>query len=61
VTIQIDLSAPELAQLRQMTHLQDDAEAVQMATREYLRMRRLRELKSVSGKVDYDGNWQTQE
>jgi len=44
-----------------MTHLQDDAEAVQMATREYLRMRRLRELKSVSGKVDYDGNWQTQE
>jgi hypothetical protein len=58
VSIKIELPAPELALLRQITKLDDDAEAVVRATREFLRLSRLRELKAISGKVDLDGDWQ---
>ena len=53
----INLSNEEISQLRHITAAQDDAEAVSMAARDYLRIVRLRELKAVSGKVEYDDNW----
>jgi len=57
MSIGINLSHEEVAQIRLVTNISDDAEAVSMAAREYLRLTRLRELKSVSGKVDFEENW----
>lgn len=57
MSIGINLSHEELAQIRIVTKIEDDAEAVSTAAREFLRQVRLRELKSVSGKVDFDENW----
>ena len=53
-----NLSDEEIAQLRHVTNMSDDAEAVSAAAREYLRLVRLRELKSVSGRVEFEENWQ---
>jgi hypothetical protein len=50
----VDLTSDEVAQIKEITRLQDDTAAVTKAAREYLRLSRLRELKAVSGKVDYD-------
>ena len=58
MSIEIELPAPELALLKQITKLDNDAEAVIQAAREFLRLSRLRELKAISGKVDLDGDWQ---
>jgi hypothetical protein len=58
VSIQIEMPAQEIAALKQLTKIEDDAEAVVKAAREFLRLSRLRELKSVSGKVDFEDNWQ---
>lgn len=57
MSITIDLTAQEVAALKQFTKLQDDAEAVAKAAREFLRLSRLRELKTVSGKVQFEENW----
>jgi hypothetical protein len=57
MSINIELAPQELAALRRATKLDDDAEAVAWAAREFLRLGRLRELKSVSGKVDFDDSW----
>jgi len=57
----INLSSDEIEQLRLVTSVTNDAEAVTKAAREYLRLIRLRELKAVSGKVDYDDNWESLE
>ena len=61
MTVNIDLPAHEIATLKQLTKAADEAAAVVQATREFVRMSRLRELKSVSGKVDFDENWQAYE
>ena len=58
MTTTIELTAEELAALKQLTKLDDDAEAVARAAREFLRLSRLRELKSASGKVEFDSLWQ---
>jgi hypothetical protein len=58
MTINIELPAQEIAALKQLTKLDNDAEAVIKAAREYLRLSRLRELKAVSGKVEFEANWQ---
>jgi hypothetical protein len=58
VSITIDLTAQEVAALKQFTKRENDAEAVAQAAREFLRLRRLRELKTVSGKVEFEANWQ---
>lgn len=55
--ITIDLTAQEVAALKQFTKLEDAAEAVAKAAREFLRLSRLRELKAVSGKVRFEENW----
>jgi hypothetical protein len=52
------MPAQELAALKQITKLDDEAEAVLKAAREFLRISRLRELKAVSGKVEMEANWQ---
>ena len=54
----VHLSEEEMAQLRHFTCTNDDAEAVSVAAREYLRLIRLRELESVSGRVEFRENWQ---
>ncbi|HEV3078483.1 MAG TPA: hypothetical protein VGY66_01845 [Gemmataceae bacterium] len=58
MSINIELTAQEVAALKQVTKIQDDAEAVSKAAREFLRLARLRELKGVSGRVDLEANWQ---
>ena len=61
MSIRIDLPAQEIAALKRVTKLEDESEAVVMAAREYLRLRHLRELKAVSGKVELDSDWQARE
>jgi hypothetical protein len=57
MSITIEMTPQELAALKQVTKLQNDADAVTQAAREFLRLRRLRELKEVSGKVEVQDNW----
>jgi hypothetical protein len=57
VKITIDLTAQEVAALKQFTKLEDAAEAVAKAAREFLRLSRLRELKAVCGKLECADNW----
>jgi hypothetical protein len=58
VSINIELTTQEVAALKQATKLENDAEAIVKAAREFLRLRRLLELKAVSGKVQFDDSWQ---
>jgi hypothetical protein len=58
MSITIEMTAQELAALKQATQRANEADAVLQAAREYLRLRQLRELKAVSGKVEWDDNWQ---
>ncbi|HTU17257.1 MAG TPA: hypothetical protein VMG10_04285 [Gemmataceae bacterium] len=52
------MTAQELEALKQATKIENDAEAVAKAAREFLRLRRLRELKAVSATVELQANWQ---
>jgi hypothetical protein len=61
MSITIDLTSQEIAELKLATKRDNDSEAVTQAAREYLRLSRLRELKAVSGKVDFDLDWRRQE
>jgi hypothetical protein len=54
MSISVELTQDELAQLQQITKLPIPADAVSQAAREFLR---LSELKAVSGKVDFENNW----
>ena len=56
VEIKIQMKALEIAALRQATDVEVDAEAIATAAREFLRLKRLRELKSASGKVELVSN-----
>jgi len=58
MSISIELTAQEIASLKKLTRLENDADAVAKAAREFLRLSRLRELKAVSGKVEFHANWQ---
>ena len=58
MSLNIDMTAQEIALLKQIIQLDNDAEAVTKAAREFLRLSRLRELKAVSGRVDFENNWQ---
>ena len=58
MSITIEMPAQEIAALKQLTRLENDAEAIIQAAREFLRLSRLRELKAASGKVDFELNWQ---
>lgn len=54
LTVSLSLTTEEVAQIRKITCLQDDAAAVAKAAKEYLRINHLRELKSATGKVEYE-------
>jgi hypothetical protein len=54
MSIVVNLPEQEVAALRQLTKLENDAEAIKRAAQEYLRLSRLRELKAVSGKVNLE-------
>jgi hypothetical protein len=58
MSINIELSIQEVALLKQITKLDNEADAVMKAAREFLRLCRLRELKAVSGKVEIEAPWQ---
>jgi hypothetical protein len=58
MSITIEMTAQELAALKQVTKRDNEADAVLQAAREFLRLSRLRELKAVSGKVEWEANWQ---
>jgi Arc/MetJ family transcription regulator len=53
MSVTINLSAEEVAQIKRATDMDDEKEAVAKAAREFLRVAELRELKAASGKVDY--------
>jgi hypothetical protein len=55
------LTAQEIAAIKQITKLENDAEAVSKAAREFVRLSRPRELKAVSNKVEFEANWQERE
>ncbi len=55
MSVTVNLSADELAQIKRATEVDDEKEAVAKAVREFLRIAGLRELKGASGKVDYAG------
>jgi hypothetical protein len=54
MSITIELSSEELAQIRRFTGIDNESDAVTRAAREFLRVSALRELKEASGKLDYD-------
>jgi hypothetical protein len=56
MSLTVDLTSDEVDQIKQITRVEDDAAAVTKAARKYLRLSRLRELKMISGKVDYEDN-----
>jgi len=58
VSITIEMPDQEISEIKHLTQLENDAEAIIQAAREYLRLSRLRELKAASGKVEFDANWQ---
>ncbi len=58
MSITIEMSSEEIAALKQLTRRDNDAEAIIRAAREFLRLSRLRELKYVSGKAEFQANWQ---
>ena len=58
MSVNVELPAEELAQIKQLTQLSDDGQAVARAAKEFVRLSMLRQLKAVSGKVDFDDNWQ---
>ncbi len=53
MSVTVDLSPKEIAQIKHLTELQSETEAVAKAAREFVRISQLRELKAVSGKLDY--------
>jgi hypothetical protein len=58
VSITIEMLDQEITEIKHLTQLENDAEAIIQAAREYLRLIRLRELKAASGRVEFDANWQ---
>ncbi len=57
MSINIEMTSQEVADLKEITKLDDDAGAVAQAAREYLRLTRLRELKAAAGNVEFHSNW----
>jgi Arc/MetJ family transcription regulator len=55
MSVTVNLSADEVAQIKRATEVDDEKEAVAKAVREFLRVAGLRELKAASGKMDYVG------
>jgi hypothetical protein len=61
MSVTVNLSADEVAQIKHFTELESENEAVAKAAREFLRVAQLRELKAASGHVDYQDAGETME
>jgi hypothetical protein len=57
----VDITEQELADLKAFTKETDTVAAVRLAMKEYLRLARRIELKSMSGQVEMEDNWQNLE
>jgi hypothetical protein len=57
MTTSVDLSDPEIAELKELTNQADAAAAVRIALSEYLRYVRRMRLKELSGRVEMQENW----
>ncbi len=53
MSVTVNLSADEVAQIKRFTDIANEGDAVTKAAREFLRVVKLRELKAASGNVDY--------
>lgn len=53
MSVTVNLSSDELSQIKRLTELDNESDAVTKAAREFLRVTQLRELKAASGNVDY--------
>jgi hypothetical protein len=53
MSVTVNLSLDEVAQIKRFTDLENENEAVAKAAREFFRVLQLRELKGTSGTVDY--------
>jgi hypothetical protein len=56
--VDLPLTPQEVSALKRITNVQDEAQAVTQAVREFLRMIHLRELKTASGTAEFETNWQ---
>ncbi|MGO9203950.1 MAG: hypothetical protein ACLQM8_25800 [Limisphaerales bacterium] len=54
MSVTVNLGSDEVAQIKRFTDLENEDEAAAKAVREFLRVIQLRELKAVSGNVDYE-------
>ncbi len=61
MSVQVDLTADELEELKALTKQTAEVAAVRLAMTEYLRYARRMRLKELSGKVQMDENWQSLE
>lgn len=57
MTTVVDLTAEEIADLKELTQQSDVAAAVRAATVAYLRQARRQRLKTLSGRVQMQQNW----
>lgn len=57
MSITIDLPTSVLEELKDIASADDEAGAVTEAVDEYVRFKRLQELKTISGKVEFSDNW----
>lgn len=55
--VSIDLTADELAGIKQATNANNNAAAAEQAAREFLRVSQLKELEAVSGKSGFASDW----
>ena len=53
MSVTVNLSLDEVAQIQRFTELENESEAVTKAAREFLRVMQLRELKAAFGNVAY--------
>ena len=61
MSVTLDLGDDEIDQIKRLTKLDSDSAAIAQAAREFLRLAQLKELKTASGTVDYQENWQSLE
>lgn len=59
MSITIDLPTSVLEELKDIANANDEATAVTQAVNEYVRFKRLQELKGISGKVDFSNDWKS--
>lgn len=54
MSVNVEISQNDLAEIQEITGIDDDAECIIAAIKEFIRIRRLRELKFASGRVEYE-------